>query len=296
MWLIRFRAFRALCKKPSHLMHSFLFCFVGLMAPPHDVSGLLSLLALQICNMLNAPADEYFTFQVTLLSARPHGSVQGGGEQHSLLHPAPPHPAPNPHSQPVLRCGQEAHAGLMSPSPWLGQGPSSRFFTEGTRGRRKRGRVREETGCLSTGVWGPCPSPFSPTPGHLVPATCLAHHRCSINALCMDDWHLNSALWVVFSKPFPAAHGNRYAEKENFLLGPRGPHLPSRLSVLSFFLQHPEIQHAFPTCQLCHPPSVTPISSSPVTSVTPSPPDLGDKLAFGSAAAPFLPSGSCSVS
>lgn len=45
------------------------------MASAHDVSGLLSPLALQICNMLNAPADEYFTFQVTLPSSRPHLSV-----------------------------------------------------------------------------------------------------------------------------------------------------------------------------------------------------------------------------
>lgn len=68
----------------------FLFCVVGLMAPLYDVSGLLSPLALQICNMLNAPADEYFTFQVTLPSARSCPSTREEGSSTllpSLLSP-----------------------------------------------------------------------------------------------------------------------------------------------------------------------------------------------------------------
>ena len=62
------------------------------MALPHDVSEPLSPLALQICNMLNAPADEYFTFQVTLPSARPHLSVLGrrGAALSSSPHPPIP--------------------------------------------------------------------------------------------------------------------------------------------------------------------------------------------------------------
>lgn len=60
------------------------------MASPHDISEPSSPLSLQICNMLNAPADEYFTFQVTLPSARPPSQCWGGGEQH-CPHPLHPH-------------------------------------------------------------------------------------------------------------------------------------------------------------------------------------------------------------
>lgn len=54
---------------------SFLTLLCGLVVLLHDASALPCPLAFQICNMLNAPADEYFTFQVMLPSARPRLSA-----------------------------------------------------------------------------------------------------------------------------------------------------------------------------------------------------------------------------
>lgn len=69
--------------------------------------------------MLNAPADEYFTFQVISLSTRPHLPVRGAGvDSTERLHPE------------SALCS-EVHTGLLSPSPQLGQWPpNSRFFRE----------------------------------------------------------------------------------------------------------------------------------------------------------------------
>ena len=115
-------------RKPL-LPASFLVLLCGLMAP----------LALQqICNMLNAPADEYFTFQVTALcQASPVSAGRGAALILSI-----------PRACLMLGGDQEAHTVLMSHSPWLGRWPpSSTFFRERRRGgRRRRGR-RE--GCLS---------------------------------------------------------------------------------------------------------------------------------------------------
>ena len=163
--------------------------------------------AFQICNMLNAPADEYFTFQVTSLCHHPHPCQCREEGRHC------PHP---PESAWCLGVTRKHAQGLCPAYP--GWPPRSRFFRQKRRGRRERG-VREGWWVFVTlalaggGVWGwrggggTVTSPFSPIPGHLV---VWAQHRCSVNGLRLSDWlktsyHLDSALYR-FLTPFPAAY------------------------------------------------------------------------------------------
>ena len=104
--------------------------------------------AFQICNMLNAPADEYFTFQVTSLCHHPHPCQCREEGRHC------PHP---PESAWCLGVTRKHAQGLCPAYP--GWPPRSRFFRQKRRGRRERG-VREGCWVFVTlalaggGVWG----------------------------------------------------------------------------------------------------------------------------------------------
>lgn len=226
-------------RKPSLPMHSFLCLLCGFMVPPRDILGLSCPLALQICNMLNAPADEYFTFQVTLPSARPCPSALPAHPHH------PPPRRPQPQSLPCAHVARRNTLKAYVPFTLAGPvPPSSRFFREGRTGEGRRG-VREGDRVFvipAFGVGGSLPL-FHSFPLLVIQGLKqhLAHHRCSVSVLCMSDqlytyYHLDSALWYWKRKT----------------IGSLGASPAVRLLVLSFLLQHPGIP--LPICPLCVPP------------------------------------------